>query len=206
MHQVRLLAPSSTELLKSKPKLPTQLSDRRLPDARKCRVRPDYPSRSARTMPSAAVVRPRPLIIAFYESIRAVHLLENAPMSPTGELAQLESTLKGVLEMLDRVLAYAAAGQPADAAFGRYLMDALGGGAGELGKGGFASSLEVRTPRHSMPAYNLIECPHFVGHVGDVLLGKPCAGTGRGICTASTGNGNVVAALYKSLQSCICST
>ena len=75
-----------------------------------------------------------------------MHLLENAPASPVGELAQLESTLKSVLEMLDRVLEYAqeaAAGNPADAALGRYLMDALGGGAEELGKGGFASSLQV---------------------------------------------------------------
>ena len=78
---------------------------------------------------------------------RAVHLLENAPTSPVGELAQLESTLTSVLDMLDRVLAYAqeaAAGNPADAALGRYLMDALGGGVEELGKGGFASSLQVR--------------------------------------------------------------
>ena len=76
-----------------------------------------------------------------------MHLLENAPSSPVGELAQLEGTLKNVLEMLDRVLAYAqeaAAGNPADAALGRYLMDALGGGAEELGKGGFTSSLQVR--------------------------------------------------------------
>ena len=76
-----------------------------------------------------------------------MHLLENAPTTPDGELAQLESTLNGVLEMLDRVLAYAqeaASGKPADAALGRYLMDALGGGAEELGKGGFASTLQVR--------------------------------------------------------------
>jgi hypothetical protein len=53
-----------------------------------------------------------------------------------------------VLEMLDRVLAYAqeaAAGKPADAALGRYLMGALGGGTEESGKGGgFTSSLQVR--------------------------------------------------------------
>jgi hypothetical protein len=77
-----------------------------------------------------------------------VHLLENTPSSPVGELAQLESTLNNVLEMLDRVLAYAqeaAAGKPADAALGRYLMGALGGGAEESGKGGgFTSSLQVR--------------------------------------------------------------
>jgi len=67
-----------------------------------------------------------------------------------GELAQLEGTLKNVLEMVDRVLAYAqeaAAGKPADAALGRYLMDALGGGGEELGKGGFTSSLQVRSAR-----------------------------------------------------------
>jgi len=77
-----------------------------------------------------------------------VHLLENVPSSPVGELAQLDSTLKNVLGMLDRVLAYAqeaAAGKPADAALGRYLMDALGGGAEELGKSGFTSSLQVRS-------------------------------------------------------------
>lgn len=77
----------------------------------------------------------------------AVHLLESAPSSPVGELSQLETTLKNVLEMIDRVLAYAqeaAAGKPADAALGRYLMDALGGGVEELGKGGFTSSLQVR--------------------------------------------------------------
>jgi hypothetical protein len=50
--------------------------------------------------------------------------------------------------MLDRVLAYAqeaAAGKPADAALGRYLMDALGDGTEEFGKGGFTSSLQVRS-------------------------------------------------------------
>jgi translation initiation factor 3 subunit F len=75
-----------------------------------------------------------------------VHLLQNTPSSPVGELAQLESTLKNLLDMLDRVLAYAqeaAAGKPADAALGRYLMGALGGTAEELGKGGFTSSLQV---------------------------------------------------------------
>ena len=75
-----------------------------------------------------------------------VHLLENTPTSPVGELAQLESTLNNVLEMLDRVLAYAqeaAAGKEADPALGRYLMGALGGGADESGKGGFTSSLQV---------------------------------------------------------------
>ncbi len=50
--------------------------------------------------------------------------------------------------MLDRVLAYAqeaGAGKPADAALGRYLMGALGGGAEESGKGGgFTTSLQVR--------------------------------------------------------------
>jgi hypothetical protein len=77
-----------------------------------------------------------------------VHLLENDPSSPVGELAQLESTLQDVLEMLDRVLAYAqeaAGGKPADAALGRYLMDALGGGVEELGKSGFTSNLQVRS-------------------------------------------------------------
>lgn len=53
-----------------------------------------------------------------------------------------------MLEMLDRVLAYAqeaAAGKPADAALGRYLMGALGGGTEESGKGGgFTTSLQVR--------------------------------------------------------------
>lgn len=80
------------------------------------------------------------------DSISPVHLLQIAPSSPVGELAQLESTLKNLLEMLDRVLAYAqeaAAGKPADAALGRYLMGALGGTAEELGKGGFTSSLQV---------------------------------------------------------------
>jgi translation initiation factor 3 subunit F len=79
---------------------------------------------------------------------RPVHLLQNAPSSPAGELAQLECTLKNLLEMLDRVLAYAqeaAAGKPADAALGRYLMGALGSSADELGKGGFTSSLQVRS-------------------------------------------------------------
>jgi hypothetical protein len=50
--------------------------------------------------------------------------------------------------MLDHVLAYAqeaAAGKQADAALGRYLMGALGGGTEESGKGGgFTSSLQVR--------------------------------------------------------------
>jgi hypothetical protein len=82
-----------------------------------------------------------------------VHLLDNAPLSPVGELAQLESTLNNVLEMIDRVLAYAqeaAAGKPADAALGRYLMSAIGGGAEESGKGGFTGSLQVRPVRPSL--------------------------------------------------------
>jgi len=96
--------------------------------------------------PENAVFVPIPVTLRANDAERSgLHLLENAPTSPGGELAQLESTLSGVLEMLDRVLAYAqeaAAGNPADAALGRYLMDALGGGAEELGKGGFASSLQ----------------------------------------------------------------
>ena len=98
--------------------------------------------------------------------------------------------------MLDRVLAYAqeaAAGNPADAALGRYLMDALGGGAEELGKGGFASSLQVRLFRRLRLVYNLIVFFFFsTGHVDDVLLGEPCARAGRGIRTASTRDGGVV--------------
>ncbi|KAN0140340.1 JAB1/Mov34/MPN/PAD-1 ubiquitin protease domain containing protein [Lactarius tabidus] len=96
--------------------------------------------------PENAVFVPIPVALRANDAERSgLHLLENAPASPVGELAQLESTLKGVLEMLDRVVEYAeeaAAGNPADAALGRYLMDALGGGAEELGKGGFASSLQ----------------------------------------------------------------
>jgi hypothetical protein len=108
-------------------------------------------------MPSEVVVRPLsslgqrlPLLRISSLSLvrhRLVHLLDNASSSPVGELAQLENTLNNVLEMLDRVLAYAqeaAAGKPADAALGRYLMGALGDGAEESGKGGFTSSLQVR--------------------------------------------------------------
>ena len=107
-------------------------------------------------MPSEVVVRsllplsqtfPLPITKTFLVS-NLVHLLEATPSSPVGELAQLESTLNNVLEMLDRVMAYAqeaAAGKPADAALGRYLMSALGGGTEESGKGGgFTSSLQVR--------------------------------------------------------------
>ena len=104
-------------------------------------------------MLSEVVVRPLllrfplPITNTFLVS-HPVHLLENTSSSPVGELAQLESALNNVLEMLDRVLAYAqeaAAGKPADAALGRYLMGALGGGAEESGKGGgFTSSLQVR--------------------------------------------------------------
>ncbi|KAI0294596.1 Mov34-domain-containing protein [Multifurca ochricompacta] len=96
--------------------------------------------------PENAVFVPIPVTLRVNDAERSgLHLLENAPTSPVGELAQLESTLKDVLDMLDRVLAYAqeaAAGKPADAALGRYLMDALGAGTEELGKGGFTSSLQ----------------------------------------------------------------
>ncbi|KAH9055603.1 Mov34-domain-containing protein [Lactarius vividus] len=96
--------------------------------------------------PENAVFVPIPVTLRANDAERSgLHLLENAPTSPVGELAQLESTLNGVIEMLDRVLEYAqeaAAGNPADAALGRYLMDALGGSVEELGKGGFASSLQ----------------------------------------------------------------
>ena len=88
------------------------------------------------------------MIPSLVDSLSSVHLLQISPSSPVGEHAQLESTLKNLLEMLDRVLAYAqeaAAGKPADAALGRYLMGTLGGTAEELGKGGFTSSLQVRS-------------------------------------------------------------
>ena len=125
-------------------------------------------------MPSEVVVRLlsplgqmlpllRTLIYIFSSvSDNVVHLLENAPSSPVGELAQLEGTLNDVLEMLDRVLAYAqeaAAGKPADAALGRYLMGALGGGAEESGKGGFTSSLQVR-PRYARVGYGTAAPTH----------------------------------------------
>jgi hypothetical protein len=110
-----------------------------------------------------------------------VHLLQNASSPPVGELAQLESTLKILLEMLERVLAYAqeaAAGKPADAALGRYLMGALGGTGEELGKGGFTSSLQVRC--HIMVRHETIELtpPLWTGHTNDVLFGKPRARAG----------------------------
>lgn len=129
------------------------------------------------TIPSLSLVLPHP-----------VHLLENSPSSPVGELAQLESTLRDVLEMLDRVLAYAqeaAAGKPADAALGRYLMDVVGGGVEELGKGGFTSSLQVRsiTSGSCIEIISPIMSPR-TGYINDVLLGKPCACTGRGFRTA----------------------
>jgi len=96
--------------------------------------------------PENAVFVPIPITLRTNDAERSgLHLLENVPSSPVGELAQLESTLQDVLEMLDRVLAYAqeaAGGKPADAALGRYLMDALGGGVEELGKGGFTSNLQ----------------------------------------------------------------
>ncbi|KAH9983568.1 Mov34-domain-containing protein [Russula compacta] len=96
--------------------------------------------------PENAVFVPIPVTLRMNDAERSgLHLLESAPSSPVGELFQLETTLKNVLEMIDRVLAYAqeaAAGKPADAALGRYLMDALGGGVEELGKGGFTSSLQ----------------------------------------------------------------
>ncbi|KAN0115971.1 JAB1/Mov34/MPN/PAD-1 ubiquitin protease domain containing protein [Russula decolorans] len=97
--------------------------------------------------PENAVFVPIPITLRANDAERSgLHLLENTPSSPVGELAQLESTLNNVLEMLDRVLAYAqeaAAGKPADAALGRYLMGALGGGTEESGKGGgFTSSLQ----------------------------------------------------------------
>jgi hypothetical protein len=83
-------------------------------------------------MPSEVVVRLlsplcqmlpllRTLISLSSVSDNVVHLLENAPSSPVGELAQLEGTLNDGLEMLDQVQAYAqevAAGNPADAALG----------------------------------------------------------------------------------------
>ena len=120
-------------------------------------------------MPSEVVVsllpplgQTLPLLRTTISLPSVVHLLENAPSSPVGELAQLEGTLDDVLEMLDRVLAYAqeaAAGKPADAALGRYLMGALGGGSEESGKGGFTSSLQVR-PRYARVGYGIAHC-HF---------------------------------------------
>lgn len=64
------------------------------------------------------------------------------------DLEVLESSLKSVAEMLDRVLSYVQqvlAGEvKGDAAVGRYLMDTLGASTEDLEKGGFNSSLQVR--------------------------------------------------------------
>ena len=105
--------------------------------------------------------------------------------------------------MLDRVLEYAqeaAAGNPADAALGRYLMDALGGGAEELGKGGFASSLQVCFLLYLVGCTISFEI--CTGHINDVLLGKPCARTSRGIRTASTRDSAVVGNTFFVRKAC----
>ncbi len=100
--------------------------------------------------------------------------------------------------MLDRVLTYAqeaAAGKPADAALGRYLMDALGGGAEESGKGGgFTSSLQVRPPGSDMEYTTraLILLLLSTGYANDVLLGQPRACTDRVIGAIGTGDGDLV--------------
>ncbi|TDL29858.1 Mov34-domain-containing protein [Rickenella mellea] len=66
--------------------------------------------------------------------------------SPRSDLEVLERSIKTVMEMLDRVLAYVravlAGEREGDPAIGRYLMDTLGTSTEGLEKSGFASSLQ----------------------------------------------------------------
>lgn len=74
---------------------------------------------------------------------------------PVTDLEVLESSLKSVAEMLDRVLSYVQqvlAGEvKGDAAVGRYLMDTLGASTEDLEKGGFNSTLQVRRTIYGSP-------------------------------------------------------
>lgn len=142
-----------------------------VPEARKLRLHP-YPVRAtipphraqwpyvqcqpiwfAELMPGARVV------------VDLLSTTSAAPNSttphPVTDLEVLESSLKSVAEMLDRVISYVQqvlTGEvKGDAAVGRYLMDTLGSSTEDLEKGGFNSSLQVgrmmyeNTCRHNSP-------------------------------------------------------
>jgi hypothetical protein len=66
---------------------------------------------------------------------------------PVTDLEILERSIKNVIDMLDRVLAYVrdvlSGKSKGDPVVGRYLMDTLGGSTDDLEKGGFNASLQV---------------------------------------------------------------
>ncbi|PFH51315.1 hypothetical protein AMATHDRAFT_142832 [Amanita thiersii Skay4041] len=104
--------------------------------------------------PEDAIFVPVPVELRFHEAERSgLDLLIKATSSPTltttqpvTDLELLESSLKTLMDMLDRVLAYVravlAGEKKGDAAVGRYLMDTLGTSTDDLEKGGFNSSLQ----------------------------------------------------------------
>lgn len=70
-------------------------------------------------------------------------------VQPSTELELLERSLREVMDMLDRVLAYVrdvlAGKQKGDRAVGRYLMDTFGSSTDDLEKSGFNTSMQVNT-------------------------------------------------------------
>lgn len=116
---------------------------------------------------------------------------------PVTDLEILESSLKSVAEMLDRVLSYVQqvlAGEvKGDAAVGRYLMDTLGASTEDLEKSGFNSSLQVRRMMQEMWTDKLTL---RAGYIDGVVSRKPCALASRGVSTPRPCNISVAAQLY----------
>jgi len=104
--------------------------------------------------PENCVFLPVPVELRFHAAERSgLDLLIQAADSagsttpqPVTDLEILETSLKKVSDMLDRVLAYVhaviAGERKGDAGVGRYLMDTLGASTEDLEKGGFNSSLQ----------------------------------------------------------------
>lgn len=101
--------------------------------------------------PENCVFVPVPCELRFHQAERSgIDLLTQSSSSPfpTTDLEILERSIHSVSSMLDRVLSYVrsvlSGEKKGDPAVGRYLMDTLGASTGDLEKGGFNASLQVR--------------------------------------------------------------
>lgn len=104
--------------------------------------------------PENCVFIPVPVELRFHDAersgldllIQAANSQSSTTSQPVTDLELLETTLKNVSDMLDRVLTYVraviAGEREGDATVGRYLIDTLGADTEDLEKGGFNSSLQ----------------------------------------------------------------
>ena len=111
---------------------------------------------------------------------------KGAPAAPQTDLAVLESTVRDVMSMLDRVISHVSAvvrgEEEGNVAVGRYLMDTLAAAAPALEKGQlehvFNAHLQVRTRSSTRLALTQAGYPHAE------LLEQSCTLAGGGIVAA----------------------